>query len=101
MTTKKYVYEGLGPDELSAVAVIKQSVTLMDLAAKMATDQGDIDRMAKLSMKMLSIGATLAEILEEEEEEPEEVVKIDKRGYGFAQDFKSANEVEVEEGDDE
>lgn len=81
---KKYEYlEIEGGKSIHPGIAISQAVQLLDLAAAIATDARDVDRMVKVSTKWLVMGERLAEIMEiDDDDEPEEEPEAAK-GYGF------------------
>lgn len=85
--TRKYEYLEIEDGKsIHPGIAISQAAQLLDLAASMATDTKDIDRMIKVSTKWLTMGERLAEIMEvvdsdeDEEENPEEKITL---GFGF------------------
>lgn len=66
---------------------LAQGIQILDIASKIATDQNDIDRMVKISMKWLTVGERLAAIMDEDDEETEEELEDDgseeKPEFGF------------------
>lgn len=100
--TKKYEYlEIPGESPIDPGLAIAQAMQLLDLAASMATDNKDIDRMIKISTKWLNMGERLATIMEvsEEGEEPEaEFQKVELK-FGFGPNMEKAEEKEGETDD--
>lgn len=104
--TRKYEYLEIEDGKsIHPGIAIAQAVQLLDLAASMATDTKDIDRMVKVSTKWLTMGERLAEIMEvvesDEEESPEEKVSL---GFGFGSGMErqdSKKEGEEIDGTDE
>jgi hypothetical protein len=100
--TKKYEYlEIPGESPLEPGLAIAQAMQLLDLAASMATDNKDIDRMVKISTKWLNMGERLATIMEvvEEGEEPEGGFQKVQLGFGFGPNMEKAEkEGEIDDG---
>lgn len=99
--TKKYKFFPLEDgDKISPSIAITSAVQLLDLAAEIAVDAKDVDKMLKVSDKWLDFGERLAEYpgVEDEDDEEESESEITK-GFGFVRDEKSI--MEVAEGDDD
>ena len=80
---KKYEYlEIEGGKPIHPGIAIAQAVQLLDLAALMATDTKDIDRMIRVSTKWLIMGERLNEIMEVVESDQVEEEKLNL-GFGF------------------
>jgi hypothetical protein len=81
---RKYEYVEIESEtQIHPGIAIAQAVQLLDLAASMATDTKDIDRMVKVSTKWLNMGERLVKIMEDEDDDaPEEDVK-QAIEYGF------------------
>jgi len=65
---------------------LAQGIQILDIASKIATDQNDIDRMIKISMKWITVGERLANVMEEddtEDDEVEEETDSEKPEFGF------------------
>jgi hypothetical protein len=101
--TRKYEYlEIPGESPLEPGLAIAQAMQLLDLAASMATDTKDIDRMVKISTKWLNMGERLAaimEVVEEEGEEPEEGFQKVELKFGFGPNMEKAEDKEGETDD--
>jgi hypothetical protein len=99
---KKYEYQEIpGESPLEPGLAIAQAMQLLDIAASMATDNKDIDRMVKISTKWLSMGERLANIMEVVEEEGEESDGFQKvqLTFGFGPNMEKAEEKEGETDD--
>lgn len=101
--TRKYEYQEIpGESQIDPGLAIAQAMQLLDLAALMATDNKDIDRMVKISTKWLNMGERLAkimEVVEEEGEMPEEGFQKVQLGFGFGPNMEKAEEKEGEADD--
>lgn len=99
---KKYKYlEIKSGTNIHPGIALAQGIQILDIASKIATDQNDIDRMVKISMKWLTVGERLAEIMEESDDEDEEELEEDdaeKPGFGFG---LVKQETERKEGGDD
>lgn len=100
---KKYEYQEIpGESPLEPGLAIAQAMQLLDLAASMATDNKDIDRMVKISTKWLNMGerlATIMEVVEEDGEEPEGGFQKVQLGFGFGPNMERVDEKEGEADD--
>ena len=101
--TRKYEYQEIPSEsQIDPGLAIAQAMQLLDLAALMATDNKDIDRMVKISTKWLNMGERLAgimEVVEEEGEMPEEGFQKVQLTFGFGPNMEKAEEKEGETDD--
>lgn len=101
--TRKYEYQEIPSEtQIEPGLAIAQAIQLLDLAALMATDNKDIDRMVKISTKWLNMGERLAgimEVVEEEGEMPEEGFQKVELKFGFGPNLERAGDKEGETDD--
>jgi len=101
--TRKYEYQEIpGESQIEPGLAIAQAMQLLDLAALMATDNKDIDRMVKISTKWLNMGERLANIMEVTEDDgemPNEEFQKVELSFGFGPGMEKAEQKEGETDD--